>query len=64
MTLNSSGVRDIARVLHGSTATVIQEFKKIPQLQSVNQELLSQLQLKQVEVVIEQVETDDQPGVD
>lgn len=28
MTLNSSGVRDIARVLHVSTATVIQELKK------------------------------------
>ncbi len=28
MTLNGSGVRDIARVLHVSTATVIQEFKK------------------------------------
>lgn len=28
MTLNGSGVRDIARVLHISTATVIQELKK------------------------------------
>lgn len=28
MTLNGSGVRDIARVLHVSTATVIQELKK------------------------------------
>ncbi len=30
MTLNGSGIRDIARVLHVSTATVIQEFKKNP----------------------------------
>jgi DNA invertase Pin-like site-specific DNA recombinase len=28
MTLNGSGVRDIARVLYVSTATVIQELKK------------------------------------
>jgi transposase-like protein len=28
MTLNGSGIRDIARVLHVSTATVIQELKK------------------------------------
>jgi len=28
MTLSGSGVRDIARVLHVSTATVIQELKK------------------------------------
>lgn len=30
ITLNGSGVRDIARVLHVSTATVIQELKKNP----------------------------------
>jgi transposase-like protein len=30
MNLNGSGVRDIARVLHVSTATVIQELKKFP----------------------------------
>jgi transposase-like protein len=28
MTLNGSGVRDVARVLHVSTATVLQELKK------------------------------------
>ncbi len=37
--------------------------KKIPQLQSVNQKLLSQLQLDQVEVVVKQAQTDDVPGV-
>ncbi len=30
MTLNGSGVRDIARVLHISPTTVIQELKKTP----------------------------------
>lgn len=30
MTLNGCGIRDIARVLHVSTATVIQELKKSP----------------------------------
>ena len=30
MTLDGSGVRDIARVLHVSTATVLQELKKFP----------------------------------
>jgi len=33
-------------------------------LQSVNQELLSQLQPEQVEVVVEQAQTDDEPGVE
>lgn len=33
MTLNGSGVRDIARVLHISPATVIQELKKTPSTQ-------------------------------
>ena len=28
MSMNGSGVRDISRVLHVSTATVIQELKK------------------------------------
>lgn len=32
MSLNASGVRDIARVLHVSTATVIKELKKSPPL--------------------------------
>lgn len=64
MTLNSSGVRDISRVLHVSTATVIKELKKAPQLQSVNQKLLSQLQPEQMEVVVERVETDEELGVE
>lgn len=32
MTLNGSGVRDISRVLHVSTATVLKELKKSPTL--------------------------------
>ncbi|WP_425335023.1 IS1-like element transposase [Nostoc punctiforme] len=32
MKLNGSGVRDIARVLHISPATVIRELKKFPKL--------------------------------
>ena len=43
MTLNGSGVRDISHVLQVSTAAVIQELKKAPQLQTVNQRLLRQL---------------------
>ena len=30
MTLNGSGIRDISRVLHVSTATVIEQLKKSP----------------------------------
>jgi len=59
MTLNGSGVRDISRVLHASTATVIKELKK-PRLQTVNQKLLSQLQPEQVEVVVEQFKADEE----
>ncbi len=64
MTFNGNGVRDITRVLHVSTATVIQELKKNPQLQCVNHKLLSQLQLEQVEVVVEQAKTEQEPGVE
>ncbi len=35
MTLNGSGVRDIARVLHVSTAAAIEELKKALYLQTV-----------------------------
>jgi len=64
MTLNGSGIRDIARVLHVSTATVIQELKKSPQLESVNQILLSQLAPEQVEVEIVQVEEPVETGIE
>jgi len=56
MTLNGSGVRDIARVLHVSTSTVMRELKKLAHLKPVNQKLLSQLQPEQVEVEKVEVE--------
>jgi len=40
MSLNGSGVRDTARVLKISTATVIHELKKGAMLESVNQPLM------------------------
>jgi hypothetical protein len=63
MTLNSSGVRDIARVLQISPATVIKELKKETQLESVNRSLLNQLQPDQVEVVIAQVDAEEELSV-
>ena len=57
MTLNGSGVRDIARVLHTSPTTVINEFKKtIVHLEPVNQKLLHQLKPEEVEIDIVRVE--------
>jgi IS30 family transposase len=57
MSLNGSGVRDIARVLHVSPSTVIRELKKKkPYLQAVNQKLLETVQPEQVEVEIFKVE--------
>jgi transposase-like protein len=57
MSLNGSGVRDIARVLHVSPSTVIRELKKKkPHLQAVNQKLLKTIRPEQVEVEIYQVE--------
>ncbi len=50
MTLNGSGVRDIARVLHTNPTTVIKEKKKLLHLEPANQKLLQQLQPKEVEV--------------
>jgi len=50
MTLNGSGVRDIARVLHVSPATVIQVLKKIVHLEPINRKLIQQLKPEAVEV--------------
>jgi insertion element IS1 protein InsB len=56
MSLNSSGIRDIARVLEVGAPTVIRELKtKKPYLKSVNQKALENLKLEQVEVEIYQV---------
>jgi transposase-like protein len=44
MSLNSSGIRDIARVLEVGAPTVIRELKtKKPYLKSVNQKALERL---------------------
>jgi IS1 family transposase/transposase-like protein len=57
MSLNSSGIRDIARVLKVGAPTVIRELKKKkPQLKSVNQKVLENLKPEQVEVEIYKVE--------
>jgi len=62
MTLNGSGVRDIARVLHVSTS--MRELKKLAHLKPVNQKLLSQLQPEQVEVIFEKVEVEPELEVE
>jgi len=70
MSLNGSGVRDIARVLHVSPSTVIRELKKKkPHLQAVNQKLLLTVQPEQVEVEIYKVEEEEgeeepEPGIE
>lgn len=50
MTFNGSGIRDIARVLHTSSTTVIKELKKLTHLKVVNQTLLQWLKPEGVEV--------------
>src|SRR4028119_2181206 len=61
MSLNGSGVRDIARVLHVSPSTVIRELKKKkPQLQVVNHKLLATLPPRSEEVEIHQVAEEEE----
>jgi len=51
MALNASGIRDTARVLHVSPSTVIKELKKKePELEQVNQAVLTHVDPEQVEV--------------
>ena len=52
MAMNSSGIRDTARVLRVSPTTVIKELKKEPDLQQVNHAVLRHLPPEQVEVDI------------
>ena len=47
MALNSSGIRDTARVLKISPSTVIKELKKGPDLKAVNEARLSELEPSQ-----------------
>ncbi len=57
MSLNSSGIRNIARVLKVGTTTVIRELKKmLPHLRAVNQKALENLNPDKVEVEIYKVE--------
>jgi hypothetical protein len=64
VTLNGSGVRDIARVLHVSPTTVIQELKKLAHLTHVNHKLLQWLKPESVEVDIVRVEEPQEAGVE
>ena len=57
MSLNSSGIRDISRVLGVSTATVIKILKKKEgELESINRKLLEALDPREVTVEIVKVE--------
>ena len=64
MTINGSGVRDIARVLHVSPTTVIEELKKLALLKPVNQKLLQRLKPERVEVDIIRVDESEEAGVE
>ncbi len=63
MSLNGSGVRDIARVLGISTSTVIRELKKKKShLKFLNQKALETLKPELVEVETDQVEENREEG--
>ena len=68
MSMNSSGIRDIARVLKVGAPTVIRELKKMsPYLSSINQKALENLKLEQVEGEIYKVKEAEgaaNPGVE
>ncbi|OAJ33087.1 hypothetical protein A0O36_02724 [Piscirickettsiaceae bacterium NZ-RLO1] len=51
MSMNGSGIRDIARVLKISTNTVMKELKKARRLDSVNTQLLNGAEERKVELV-------------
>jgi insertion element IS1 protein InsB len=42
--MNSSGIRDTARVLRISPTTVIKMIKKSPHLKAINEKVLAQIQ--------------------
>ena len=56
MTLNGSGSRDMARVLHISPPTVIEELKKAPQIQHSNDLAIQQMESDKIIMKIQKVE--------
>ena len=57
MSLNGSGIRDIARVLHVSTNTVLKTLRnKKPQLKQVNPKLVKQLHPEQIEMDLSSID--------
>ena len=63
MSMNGREVRDISRILHVSTATVIQELKKDNQLSPVNLKLLEKLNPEQMEVDIIRIDEMEKEGI-
>lgn len=63
MTLNGSGIRDIARVLKVSPTTVIKELKKNLGLSQVNQKLLETLNPENIEVDFIGAEESEQKNI-
>ena len=62
MAVNGSGIRETARVLDISTATVINELKKKePELQSVNQAILDIHSPEQIVVDIIKIDENNDP---
>jgi hypothetical protein len=59
MSLNGSGIRDIARVVHISPSTVIHELKKEPELQHVNIFACDHMQPEEIEVEIHKMDAAD-----
>ena len=56
MAVNSSGIRDPARVLKISSTTLIEELKKTRHLQQVNQPVLEQMETRKEPVLVVRVE--------
>ena len=56
MTLNGSGIRDIARVLHISPTTVIEELKKRASAPTHQRSAIQHMDPREIVVEIQQVE--------
>jgi InsA C-terminal domain len=57
MAMNGRGIRDPARVLHSSPATVLATLKKEPAIQAVNDTVWSQESADPWPVVVQKVDT-------